>query len=90
MSSQYALNGLCSKSVAADLKQLEAVKVGPPGSNFDPFAFWLAVQSKYKYRATALACTSPKAKVLAQITYKYVNRHINRQKGQNMTLAGKL
>jgi hypothetical protein len=28
--------------VAADLKQLEAVKVGPQGSNFDHFAFLCA------------------------------------------------
>ena len=83
-----------SITVAADLKQLEAVIVGPPGSNFDYFAclcaFWLAVKSKYKYRDTAIACTSPKVKILAQITYKYVNKRIKRQNGQNFTLAGQL
>ena len=36
-SSQYASIDIRSITVAADLKQLEAVKVGPrpPGSNFD-------------------------------------------------------
>ena len=31
--SQYASNGMRSITVAANLRQLEAVKVGPPGSN---------------------------------------------------------
>ena len=46
-SSQYASNGMHSITGAAHLKQLEAVKVGPPGSNYDYFAclcvFWLVV-----------------------------------------------
>jgi hypothetical protein len=85
---------MCSITVAADLKLLEAVKVGPLGSNFDHFAclcaFLLAVWSKYKFWSTALVCTSQKVKILAQITSKCVNRHIKSQNGQNFNLAGQL
>ena len=73
----YASNDIHRISVAADLKQVVALK------------FDLLCSKKYNYRATALVCTSPKAKILAQITYKYV-KHRNRQKGHNFMLVGQL